>query len=183
MDALEEMGVYEMMALNAIPQTITAEIELAEGATDGVLIAQGGRFAGWSCYVKDSHLKYAYNWFDCEYTTIESSEALPSGAVTVRYDFAFDGDQPGAGGIGRLYLADRLLGEGRIERTVPYVFSADETMDIGRDLALPVTSDYPEGRANAFQGKLRWLRIDLEDDDVGDREPAENSYHRIMSRQ
>ena len=44
--------------------TVTAEIEVSQGATDGVLIAQGGRFAGWSLYVKDGLLKYAYNWFD-----------------------------------------------------------------------------------------------------------------------
>ena len=56
---------------------------------------------------------------------------------------------------------------------MPFVFSADETMDIGGDLALPVTDDYPEGDANAFQGKIHWVRIDLEDDDVSHLEPEE----------
>lgn len=163
--------------------TITAEIELSDNATDGVLIAQGGRFAGWSFYVKNSRLKYAYNWFDSEHTTIESTAPLPTGVVNVRYHFAFEGGAPGAGGTGRLYVGDQLVGEGSIERTVPYVFSADETLDIGRDLALPVTSDYAEGHANAFQGTLRWVRIDLEDDDVGHHEPEANKYRRIMAHQ
>ena len=164
--------------------TVTAEIEVSEGATDGVLIAQGGRFAGWSLYVKDGLLKYAYNWFDSEHTTIAASEPLPTGeVVNVRYHFDFDGGQPGSGGTGRLHIGDRLVGEGRIERTVPFVFSADETMDIGSDLALPVTDDYLEGHGNAFQGKIHWVRIDLEDDDVSHLEPEETRYHRMMARQ
>ena len=44
--------------------TVTAEVEVAEGQTDGVIIAQGGRFAGWSLYVKDGAPKFAYNYFD-----------------------------------------------------------------------------------------------------------------------
>jgi arylsulfatase len=163
--------------------TVTAEIELSEGATDGVLIAQGGRFAGWSLYVKDGRLRYAYNWFDSDHTSIESDEPLPTGVVNVRYHFDFDGEQPGAGGTGRLHIGDRLVGQGRIDRTVPFVFSADETMDIGGDLALPVTDDYPEGDANAFQGRIHWVRIDLEDDDVSHLEPEETKYQRLMARQ
>ena len=163
--------------------TITAEIELAEGATDGVLVAQGGRFAGWSLYVKDSRLKYAYNWFDSEHTTIAGSDPLPPGVVNVRFHFDFDGDQPGGGGTGRLYVADSLVAEGRIARTVPYVFSADETLDVGVDLATPVTEDYPEGHANAFKGTIGWVRIDLEDDDLSHQEPEEVKYNRTMAHQ
>jgi arylsulfatase len=32
---------------------------------------------------------------------------------------------------------------GRVERTIPYYFSFDETLDVGVDLSTPVTDDYP----------------------------------------
>ena len=73
---------------------------------------------------------------------------MPAGTVNIRYHFDFDGEY-GGGGTGRLYYNDKLVGEGRIEKTVPNIFSADETLDIGSDLALPVTDDYPEGRPTA----------------------------------
>jgi arylsulfatase len=163
--------------------TITAEVDVSEGESDGVIIAQGGRFAGWSLYVKDGITKYVHNFFDMEYSYVEATEKLPAGTVNIRYHFAFDGGQPGAGGTGRLYYNDKLVGEGRITKTVPFVFSADETLDVGGDLAMPVTDDYPEGEKNKFRGTVHWVRIDLEDDDVSHLEPEEQKYHRIIARQ
>ncbi|AKB24809.1 Arylsulfatase [Methanosarcina sp. MTP4] len=163
--------------------TVTAEVEVAEGKTDGVIVAQGGRFAGWAFYVKDSAARYVHNFFDFEYSYVEASEKLPAGTVNIRYHFDFDGDKPGGGGTGTIYVNDKKVGEGRIEKTVPFVFSADETMDIGSDLALPVTDDYPEGVANRFQGKVNWVRVDLEEDNVSHLEPEETKYQRIMARQ
>ena len=163
--------------------TITAEVEVSAGKTDGVILAQGGRFAGWSLYVKDGITKYVHNWFDIEYSNVEATEKLPEGTVNVRYHFDFDGGQPGAGGTGRLYYNDQLVGEGKITKTVPFVFSADETLDVGGDLAMPVTDDYPEGEKNKFKGIVNWVRIDLEDDDVSHLEPEEQKYRRIIARQ
>jgi arylsulfatase A-like enzyme len=163
--------------------TITAEVEVSAGKTDGVILAQGGRFAGWSLYVKDGITKYVHNWFDIEYSNVEATEKLPEGTVNVRYHFDFDGDQPGVGGTGRLYYNDQLVGEGKITKTVPFVFSADETLDVGGDLAMPVTDDYPEGEKNKFKGTVNWVRIDLEDDDVSHLEPEEQKYRRIIARQ
>ena len=144
---------------------------------------KGGRFAGWSLYVNKGTAKYCHNWFDHDYYYVEADEPLPLGTtVNVRYHFDFDGEY-GGGGTGRLYYDDRLVGEAHIEKTVPNIFSADETLDIGCDLALPVTDDYPEGAANRFQGKLDWVRIDLEDQDVLHEEPEDLKYMRIMAKQ
>jgi arylsulfatase len=180
MDTLMENTVLNVKNRS---HTITAEVEVSEGKTDGVIVAQGGRFAGWSLYVKDGVAKYVHNFFDMEYSYVEATEKLPAGAVNVRYHFEFDGGQPGAGGTGRLYYNDKLVGEGRITKTVPFVFSADETLDVGGDLAMPVTDDYPEGEKNKFKGTVNWVRIDLEEDDVSHLEPEEQKYHRILARQ
>jgi arylsulfatase len=180
MDTLMENTVLNVKNRS---HTVTAEIEVSKGRTDGVIVAQGGRFAGWSLYVKDGKLKYCYNYFDVAYSYIEATKPLPAGTLNVRYHFDFDGGKPGAGGRLALYVNDERVGEGRIERTVPFVFSADETLDIGGDLAMPVTDDYPAGQGNRFRGSVRWVRIDLEDDDVSHLEPEEQKYQRMMARQ
>ncbi len=105
------------------------------------------------------------------------------GEVTVQYQFDFDGGVPGAGGGGTLLVNGAVVAEGRIEKTVPFMFSADETMDIGSDSASPVTPDYPAGDANKFTGTLEWVQIELEDDDVSHLEAPEATYHRILARQ
>ena len=163
--------------------TITAEVEIPEEGADGVILAQGGRFAGWSLYVKDGAAKYVHNWFDVNYYYVGGEEKLPTGNVNIRFHFNFEGDAPGGGGTGTIHVNDKKVAETKIERTVPFLFSADETLDVGADLALPVTGDYPEGEGNKFSGKIRWVRVDLEEDNASHLEPEELKYHRMMARQ
>ncbi len=162
---------------------VTTQIQVPEGGVDGVLIAQGGRFAGWAVYVVDNRPVYCHNWFDSEHYYVRSEVALPTGDVTVQYQFEFDGGQPGAGGAGTLLVNGEVVAEGRIDKTVPFVFSADETMDIGSDTASPVTDDYPDGPANHFSGKIDWIEISVDEDEVSRLEDPEATYHRIMARQ
>ena len=163
--------------------TVTAQFEVPADGADGVIVAQGGRFAGWALYVVDGRPAYCHNWFNTELYYVKGPDPLPTGEVTVQYQFDFDGGAPGAGGTGTLLVNGSVVAEGRIERTVPFIFSADETMDIGRDTASPVTDDYPSGPANEFRGKLAWVQIDLEDDDVSHLEDPELTYRRILARQ
>ncbi len=145
--------------------SVTAEIEVPEAGAEGVLIAQGGRFGGWSLYVKEGKPAYSYNWLGRENYTIEAETALPAGAVRVRYAFAFDGGAPGAGGMGTLFVNDEQVAQGRIENTVPMTFSLDEGMEVGMDLATPVTEAYP-AHDNAFTGTIRSVTIAIAGDDT-----------------
>ena len=138
--------------------TITAQVEYLRKGADGVILAQGGRFAGWSLYMKDGKLKYCYNWFNRQRYTIESPNRVPPGKATLRFDFVYDGGGVGKGGSGRLYVNGEKVAEGRIENTVPFVFSADETEDVGEDLGTPVTEDYKEGD-NKFTGTIDKVTI------------------------
>jgi arylsulfatase len=162
---------------------ISAKLVIPEEGANGVVVSQGGRFAGWSLYVDDGRLAYCYNWFDSDYYYVKADDPLPAGEVTVQYQFDFDGGRPGAGGTGTLLVDGETVAETRIDKTVPFVFSADETLDIGQDSASPVTDDYPGGEANAFTGGIEWVQIDLEDDEVSHLEDPEQTYHRIMARQ
>lgn len=162
--------------------SVTAELEIPEGGAEGVIVAQGGRFGGWSLYVKDGKLTYCYNWLGRERYTIAAAESLPAGPVTVRYDFAYDGGEPGAGGTGTLFVNDVQAGQGHIENTVAYSFSLDEGMEVGCDLASPVTEDYPE-RNNAFTGVIHWVRIDIGDDDLSHLLDQERLFDIAMAAQ
>jgi len=141
--------------------SITAEIEIPQSGAKGVFIAQGGRFAGWSLYVKGGKLKYCYNFLNLQRYVLESKDPLPAGKMTVKFDFKYDGGGVGKGGTGRLFVNDRQVAQGRIDHTVPFVFSADESEDVGEDLATPVSEDYEEGD-NKFSGAIEKIVLKAE---------------------
>lgn len=155
------MGMPENVFINVKNRShaITAELDIPKGGAEGVILAQGGRFAGWSLHVKEGKPVYTYNWVGMERYTIASPEPLPEGKATLRYEFAYDGGGRGKGGQGTLSVNGRKVAEGRIEKTVPNLFSADETANVGVDEETPVTADYPEG-ANRFTGKILKVVVD-----------------------
>jgi Sulfatase len=132
--------------------TITADIEVPQRGAEGVIIGQGGRFGGWTLYMKGGKLKYCYNWLNQERYTVESKNSLPPGKVVVKLEFKYDGGGVGKGGTAALYVNDQKVAEGRIDKTQPYVFSG-EGEDVGEDLETPVTEDYKEGD-NKFTGVI-----------------------------
>lgn len=138
--------------------TIRAEIEIPAQGASGVIATEGGTVGGWALYVDaKGRPAYHYDFFDVEQMTIVGREKLPPGRATLRYAFESDGGI-GAGGRGRLYVGDRLVGEGRIGRTVPRFFSIDETFDVGTDTGSPA-GDYPP--AFAFGGRIHAVEITL----------------------
>ncbi len=141
--------------------TITAEVEMSKDGGNGVLLAQGGRFGGYSLYMKEGKVKYVYNWLDAERYTIASTEKVPAGKATIRFEFAYDGGPPGSGGKGTIFVNDKKVAEGKIANTIGYAFGIDETADVGVDEATPVTEDYPAGHANRFNGRIRKIEIEL----------------------
>src|SRR6202166_3666738 len=137
--------------------TITANIEVPQGGGEGVIIAQGGRFGGWTLYMKGGKLKYCYNYLNQERYTVESTNSLPPGKAVVKLDFKYDGGGVGKGGTATLYVNDQKVGESRIDKTQPFVFSG-EGEDVGEDLETPVTEDYKEGD-NKFTGTIDKVTI------------------------
>jgi arylsulfatase A-like enzyme len=143
---------------------VTAEVVVPDGGSaEGVIVAQGGIPGGWSLYAKGGRPKYCYNFYGLERTYIEGSQAIPAGTRQVRMEFAYEG-RPGElakGGTVTLYIDGTKVGEGRVARTEPFVFSADETLDIGFEAGSPVTPDYgmPGGR---FTGEVNWVEIDVD---------------------
>jgi arylsulfatase len=140
--------------------SVTAEVEVPGAGAEGVIIAQGGAFAGWSLYAKGGRPTYCYNLLGLQRFKVEGGSPIPAGTHQVRMEFAYDGGGPGKGGAVTLYVDGRPVGEGRLQATVPLVFSADETADVGSDTASPVSDDYtPED--SRFTGTVNWVQIDV----------------------
>jgi arylsulfatase len=142
-------------------KTITAEIEIPQGGANGVILTQGGRFGGWSLYLKDGKPAYTYNFLGLQQFTVAAPEALQPGKATLVFDFAYDGGGFGKGGNGTLSVNGNKVAEGRIERTQPMIFSADETADVGIDDATPVVAGIGEGAKTRFTGKIEKVTIDV----------------------
>jgi arylsulfatase len=142
-------------------KTITAEIEIPKGGANGVILAQGGRFGGWCLYLKDGKPTYTYNFLGLNRYTVSAPEALPPGRATLVFDFAYDGGGAGKGGTGTLSVNGRKIAEGRIDRTQPVMFSADETADVGVDEATPVVDGIGEGPQTRFTGRIEKVTIEV----------------------
>jgi arylsulfatase len=162
--------------------SITAEVEVPSKGAEGVIIHQGGRFAGMSLYTKAGKAKFAYNFFGLQTFTTEASQPIPAGKHQVRMEFAYDGGGFGKGGNVSLYYDGKKVGEGRVEHTVPMAMSADETTDVGRDTATPVSSDYTR-HTSVFNGKVNWVQIDLGKDVHDHLITPEERLNLAMARQ
>ena len=163
---------------------ITASVNVPDAGADGVIIAQGGAFAGWCIYAKGGTPKYCYNLLGLQHFVIEADRDLAPGDHQVRVEFNYDGGGLAKGASISLYVDGDKAGEGRLDATVPLVFSADETTDIGRDTGTGVSPDYRTGD-NSFTGRIHWVQIDIDDkaEDLDHLITPEDRLRIAMARQ
>ena len=144
---------------------VTAEVIVPESGAEGVIVAQGGLTGGWGLYAKDGKPKYCYNFYGIERYYVEGATKIPAGKHEVRMEFAYDGGGLAKGGTAVLYVDGQKCGEGRVEKTEPLIFSADETCDVGFGAGSPVTYDYGT-HENKFSGEVNWVEIDIGKDAI-----------------
>jgi arylsulfatase len=156
-------GMTENVFLNIKnkSKTITAEVEVPAGGGHGAILVQGGRFGGWALYVKDGVPAYDYNFIGLQRFTVAATEKLKPGKSTIKFDFAYDGGGLAKGGTGTLYVNGTKVAKGRIERTQPMIFSADETADVGIDLATPVVESIGSEAKSRFTGKIPKVTVEV----------------------
>lgn len=154
-------GMLENAFINVkgVHHTITAEVELKDASTDGVILAQAGYFGGWVLYMKDGRPHHEYNYFALERTNVAGESALAPGKHTIGYEFIPDTATPGTGGKSILSVDGKKVAEGMIPKTQPYAFSADEGADVGLDGETNVSTDYPQG-ANTFTGRIVQVTVE-----------------------
>ena len=141
--------------------SLTGQITVPDGGANGVIVAQGGAFGGFSLYLHEGRPAYCYNLFGLQQFKTYGGAAVPTGEHQVRMEFKYDGGGLGKGGDVKLFLDGKSVGEGRIDGTVPMLFSADETTDVGSDSATPVSDDYG-AKTSEFTGRVHWVQIDID---------------------
>lgn len=161
---------------------VTADLVLPKDNANGVIIAQGGEFGGWSLHTKNGKLKYCYNLFGLQRFNVESDSALPSGKHQVRMEFTYDGGGLGKGGNVTLHVDGGKVGEGRVQATTPLIFSGDETCDVGTATGSMVTEDYTAHTCR-FNGAINWVQLDQGLDDADHFITAEERLRVAMARQ
>jgi arylsulfatase len=140
---------------------ITAELVIPANRANGAILSQGGRFGGWSLYMRDGRPAYTYNFLGLERYTISAPQALPPGATTVTLDFVYDGGGVGKGGKATLLVNGKAVAEGRVEKTQPNIFSADETADVGIDNQTPVAQGIGIGAETRFTGRINKVTLEV----------------------
>jgi arylsulfatase len=162
--------------------SITADLVIPEHGAEGVIVANADHLGGFTLYVKDGKPCYCYNFMGLQRFTIAGTEAIPEGTHQARMEFAYDGGGLAKGGNVTLYLDGVKIGEGHVERTVPMVFSADETCDVGSDTGTQVTDDYTS-EGGLFTGTINWVQIDLGGENADHLISADERIRVAMARQ
>jgi hypothetical protein len=122
MGGLNENGLINIKNKS---HSVTAQVIVPEGKPcEGVILSQGGFAGGWILYVKDGRLTYCYNFAGLEKYVISLTQPLSNGDHQVRMEFAYDGGGLAKGGTVTLYIDGNAVSSGRVERTLPMVFSA-----------------------------------------------------------
>ncbi|HQY70622.1 MAG TPA: arylsulfatase [Pseudomonadales bacterium] len=137
--------------------TISAEID-APAPAQGVVLALGSRFGGWSFFVQDGTpvALMAASQLEGDQSRVVASGRLPAGKSVLSYQFVSDGGV-NAGGEMRISVDGREIGRGRIARTISKLPEMTDTLDIGFDADTPVTAEYRDG--GRFNGMLS--RVDV----------------------
>ncbi|HEY4367127.1 MAG TPA: arylsulfatase [Steroidobacteraceae bacterium] len=171
-----------VLTLKNKSHSVTAQLTVPKEGAKGVIITQGGSVGGWTLYAKDGKLKYCYNFFGIEHYFVAADEPIAPGKHQVRMEFKYDGGGIAKGGDVALYYDGQPVAKGRVEKTQPMGYSADEACDVGADSGSPASPDYgPIG--NTFSGAIEWVQIDVGDDDHNHLIKPEERFRLAMARQ
>jgi arylsulfatase len=161
-EGMQGMMENTFMNIKNRSSKITAEVDIPAGGANGAILSQGGRFGGWSLYMKDGKPAYTYNFLGLARYTVAAPDALPAGRAAVVLDFAYDaGGGRGKGGKATLYVNGKSVAEGQVEKTQPNIFSADETADVGIDNQTPVAEGIGVGAETRFTGTINKVTLEV----------------------
>jgi hypothetical protein len=104
------LSEHSVLSIKNKSFSVTAGVVVPDDGAEGVIIAQGGRFGGWSVYAKNGKAKFVYNVLGIQEFAIEASKAIPEGTHQVRMEFAYDGGGLAKGGTSPcITTAQRLV--------------------------------------------------------------------------
>jgi arylsulfatase A-like enzyme len=139
--------------------SISAELNIPEGGAQGVVTCAGAFSAGWTLYVKDKKPCFRYQAFEVADVEIPGSIELPTGKVTVKTEFTPDAASKTGGGTLKLFVNEKLAGEGKLTRTYPR--HGLEPFEVGRDSITPVDPAYKQDGTFEFTGTIDSVKFEL----------------------
>ena len=130
--------------------TITAEITLPAAGAEGMIATMGGRFGGYGLYLLKGKPVFVYNLLNLKRIRWEGGvgaedwlgKSLEAGKHTIVFDFKYDGPGLGKGGTGVMSVDGKVLSQQKMEHTIPFLMSLDESFDIGMDTRTGVDDSY-----------------------------------------
>ncbi|HMN77432.1 MAG TPA: arylsulfatase [Burkholderiaceae bacterium] len=163
--------------------TITADITVPKEGAEGMIATMGGRFGGYGLYLHKGKPVFVYNLLNLKRTRFEGGvggedwvgRSLSPGKHTIVFDFKTDGPGLGKGGTGTLTVDGRVLSQQKMEHTIPFLMSLDETLDIGMDTRTPVDESYTlPFRFNGTIEKVAY-KLGPEQSSVAEREQVDRA--------
>jgi hypothetical protein len=155
-------GIMENAFINVknTSLTIEADVEL-EGKDKGIIIVQGGKFGGWALYMDQGRPTYTYNWFGLDSYTVQAPKPVQGERATIKLDFAYDGGGAGKGGVATLFVNGDEVAQGRIDKTQPNLFSADDTADVGKDEGTQTVPLFKTIDDSEFTGRVKTVAVSI----------------------
>ena len=165
---LKEWNMYEGMtriAESQAPKFMSGfsthsviDAKLPENA-EGVLFAVGGISAGFTVYMDQGVLKAEYNAMTMNRYKVSSIKKIPAGKVKIEVIVKAQEKKALAPSLITLKVNGEKVGEVLAKTTVPAIFTASETFDVGIDLASPVAMDYHDRAPFKFNGEIEKINI------------------------
>ncbi|MBV8252318.1 MAG: arylsulfatase [Chitinophaga sp.] len=137
---------------------INADVELKDDQAEGVLLAIGGRFSGFTLFVQEGRLKAVHN-NNGRLTDLTASRKLSAGKAILRYELKYTPARrlTDPAGTEILYINDEKVAERVITKEDALITPYDEGLDIGRDQGSAVSPLYRS--PYTFTGKLNHVEI------------------------
>jgi arylsulfatase len=169
LSGVERLPAQSVPDVGGRSHRLTAIVDTSLGA-EGVIVAQGGRYGGFSLFVKDSKLVYESNTFGKIHETLVSAKPMPAGHVRIAFEFKADSPL-GSGlaallspktrpGTGKLFIDGAEVAQTRLSRFGGFSSAITEPFDVGKDTGSSVSQSYQS--PFAFTGQIEKVEIDLE---------------------
>lgn len=165
------------------PYAISADVEIPKEGAQGVLMSVGGVDGGFSLFVKDDKLRYAYNFLGRSRYDIVSDSPVPEGKHKIRYEFEPTGkpdilNGKGSPGQGKLFIDGKMVASAELPETVPISYGLGGAFATGSDPGAPVIVDYDN--PFPFTGKIHSVTVDVSGEPIRD---IEAEMRKAMARQ
>jgi arylsulfatase A-like enzyme len=142
-----------------LPFSIEAEIEVPEQGGEGVILAAGSYFSGWSFYLQDGRpVAYAAVSplpLPGMQSRVAAADVLSPGKHMLRFDYS----PTGTGGTLLISVDGEEVATGPIAKHPEIIAGNGESFDTGRDTNDPVSPDYD--RQGVFNGQIYKIKVNV----------------------